>query len=146
MTTREYTRNRDLSILFSSFVALHGLCTNFCARQTNSRIQEDPTLPLSAKNVRSPKQMENARFFAESGRAGSSCILLFVWRAQKLVHNPCNATKLEKRIDKSLFRVYSRVVKWIHHHRLDIKILKRRYRDFRNSKVPGRSFQNEKGL
>ena len=47
--------------------------------------------------MRSPKQMENARFFAESGSARSSCILLFVWRAQKLVHNPCNATKLEKR-------------------------------------------------
>lgn len=28
----------------------------------------------------------------------------------------------KKRIDKSLFRVYSRVVKWIHYHRLNIKI------------------------
>ena len=52
----------------------------------------------------------------------------------------------KKGIDKSLFRVYSRVVKWIHYHRLDIKIKKRRCRDSRNSKVPGRSFQNEKGL
>lgn len=55
-------------------------------------------------------------FFAESGSVRSSCILLFVWRAQKLVHNPCNATKLEKGIDNSLFWVYSRVVKWIHYH------------------------------
>ena len=30
----------------------------------------------------------------------------------------------KNRIDKSLFRVYSRVVKWIHYHRLDIKIKK----------------------
>lgn len=52
----------------------------------------------------------------------------------------------KKGIDKSLFRVYSRVVKWIHYQRLDIKIQKRRCRDSRNSKVPGRSFQNEKGL
>lgn len=36
-------------------------------------------------------------FFAEGGGGRFSCILLFVWRAQKLVHNPCNATKLEKR-------------------------------------------------
>ena len=49
------------------------------------------------KNVRSPSALEIARFFAEGGGGRFSCILLFVWRAQKLVHNPCNATKLEKR-------------------------------------------------
>ena len=46
---QEYTRNRDLSILFSSFVVLYGMRPNFCACLTNSRIQEDLTLPLSAK-------------------------------------------------------------------------------------------------
>ena len=49
------------------------------------------------KNVRSPSALEIARFFAEGGGGRFSCILLFVWRAQKLVHNPCNTTKLEKR-------------------------------------------------
>ena len=49
------------------------------------------------KNVRSPSALESARFFAEGGGGRFSCILLFVWRAQKLVHNPCNATKLEKK-------------------------------------------------
>lgn len=52
----------------------------------------------------------------------------------------------KKRIDKSLFRVYSRVVKWIHYHRLDIKIKKDAAEISRNFKVPGRSFQKEEGL
>lgn len=52
----------------------------------------------------------------------------------------------KKRIDKSLFRVYSRVVKWIHYHRLDIKIEKDAAEISRNFKVPGRSFQKEEGL
>ena len=36
-------------------------------------------------------------FFTEGGGGRFSCIPLFVWRAQKLVHNPYNATKLEKK-------------------------------------------------
>ena len=52
----------------------------------------------------------------------------------------------KNRIDKSLFRVYSRVVKWIHYHRLDIKIKKDAAEISRDFQVPGRSFQKEEGL
>ena len=52
----------------------------------------------------------------------------------------------KKRIDKSLFRVYSHVVKWIHYYRLDIKIKKDAAEISRDFKVPGRSFQKEEGL
>ena len=52
----------------------------------------------------------------------------------------------KKRIDKSLFRVYSHVVKWIHYHRLDIKIKRDAAEISRDFKVPGRSFQKEEGL
>lgn len=98
--------------------------------------------------MRSPKQMENARFFflqkmVERNLLVSYC-LSGMHKNSDAFHTMRQNSK--KGIDKSLFRVYSRVVKWIHYHRLDIKILKRRCRDSRNSKVPGRSFQNEKGL
>ena len=96
--------------------------------------------------MRSPKQMENARFLqkaVERGLLVSYC-LSGVHKNWYIIHAMRQNSK--KGIDKSLFRVYSRVVKWIHYHRLDIKIQKRRCRDSRNSKVPGRSFQNEKGL
>ena len=96
--------------------------------------------------MRSPSALEIARFLqkaAEGDFLVSYCLSgvhknWYIIRAMR--------QNLKKGIDKSLFRVYSRVVKWIHYHRLDIKILKRRCRDSRNSKVPGRSFQNEKGL
>ena len=85
-------------------------------------------------------------FFAESGGGGLlvSYCLSGVHKNMRAKHTMRQNSK--NRIDKSLFRVYSRVVKWIHYHRLDIKIKKRRCRDSRNSKVPGRSFQNEEGL
>lgn len=96
--------------------------------------------------MRSPSALEIARFLqkaAEEDFLVSYCLSgvhknWYIIRAMR--------QNSKKGIDKSLFRVYSRVVKWIHYHRLDIKILKRRCRDSRNSKVPGRSFQNEKGL
>lgn len=96
--------------------------------------------------MRSPSALEIARFLqkaAEGDFLVSYCLSgvhknWYIIRAMR--------QNLKKGIDKSLFRVYSRVIKWIHYHRLDIKILKRRCRDSRNSKVPGRSFQNEKGL
>ncbi len=96
--------------------------------------------------MRSPSALEIARFLqkaAEGDFLVSYCLSgvhknWYIIRAMR--------QNLKKGIDKSLFRVYSRVVKWIHYHRLDIKILKRRCRDSRNSKVSGRFFQNEKGL
>jgi len=96
--------------------------------------------------VRSPSALEIARFLqkaAEEDFLVSYCLSgvhknWYIIRAMR--------QNSKKGIDKSLFRVYSRVVKWIHYQRLDIKILKKGCRDSRNSKVPGRSFQNEKGL
>jgi hypothetical protein len=96
--------------------------------------------------MRSPSALEIARFLqkaAEEDFLVSYCLSgvhknWYIIRAMR--------QNSKKGIDKSLFRVYSRVVKWIHYHRLNIKILKRRCRDSRNSKIPGRSFQNEKGL
>lgn len=96
--------------------------------------------------MRSPSALEIARFLqkaAEEDFLVSYC-LSGVHKNWYIIHAMRQNSK--KGIDKSLFRVYSRVVKWIHYHDLDIKILKRRCRDSRNSKVPGRSFQNEKGL
>lgn len=96
--------------------------------------------------MRSPSALEIARFLqkaAEEDFLVSYCLSgvhknWYIIRAMR--------QNSKKGIDKSLFRVYSHVVKWIHYHRLNIKIEKRRCRDSRNSKVPGRSFQNEKGL
>lgn len=96
--------------------------------------------------MRSPSALEIARFLqkaAEEDFLVSYCLSgvhknWYIIRAMR--------QNSKKGIDKSLFRVYSRVVKWIHYHRLNIKIEKRRCRDSRNSKVPGRFFQNEKGL
>ena len=96
--------------------------------------------------MRSPSALEIARFLqkaAEEDFLVSYCLSgvhknWYIIRAMR--------QNSKKGIDKSLFRVYSRVVKWIHYHRLNIKILKRRCRDSRNSKIPGRTFQNEKGL
>ena len=96
--------------------------------------------------MRSPKQMEIARFLqkAAEGDFLVSYCLSGVHKNWYIIRAMRQNSK--KGIDKSLFRVYSRVVKWIHYHRLNIKIEKRRCRDSRNSKVPGKSFQNEKGL
>lgn len=96
--------------------------------------------------MRSPSALEIARFLqkaAEEDFLVSYC-LSGVHKNWYIIHAMRQNSK--KGIDKSLFRVYSRVVKWIHYHRLDIKIQKRCCRDSRNSKVPGRSFQNEKVL
>ena len=96
--------------------------------------------------MQSPSALEIARFLqkAAEGDFLVSYCLSGVHKNWYIIRAMRQNSK--KGIDKSLFRVYSRVVKWIHYHRLDIKILKRRCRDSRNSKVPGRSFQNEKGL
>ena len=96
--------------------------------------------------MRSPSALEIARFLqkAAEGNFLVSYCLSGVHKNWYIIRAMRQNSK--KGIDKSLFRVYSRVVKWIHYKRLDIKILKRRCRDSRNSKVPGRSFQNEKGL
>lgn len=96
--------------------------------------------------MRSPSALEIARFLqkaAEEDFLVSYCLSgvhknWYIIRAMR--------QNSKKGIDNSLFWVYSRVVKWIHYHRLDIKIKKRRCRDSRNSKVPGRSFQNKEGL
>lgn len=96
--------------------------------------------------MRSPSALEIARFLqkaAEEDFLVSYC-LSGVHKNRYIIRAMRQNSK--KGIDKSLFRVYSRVVKWIHYHKLDIKIQKRRCRDSRNSKVPGRFFQNEKGL
>ena len=96
--------------------------------------------------MQSPSALEIARFLqkAAEGDFLVSYCLSGVHKNWYIIRAMRQNSK--KGIDKSLFRVYSRVVKWIHYHRLNIKILKRRCRDSRNSKVPGRSFQNKKGL
>ena len=96
--------------------------------------------------MRSPSALEIARFLqkAAEGDFLVSYCLSGVHKNWYIIRAMRQNSK--KGIDNSLFWVYSRVVKWIHYHRLDIKIFKRRCRDSRNSKVPGRSFQNEKGL
>ena len=96
--------------------------------------------------MRSPSALEIARFLqkAAEGDFLVSYCLSSVHKNWYIIRAMRQNSK--KGIDKSLFRVYSRVVKWIHYQRLDIKIKKRRCRDSRNSKVPGRSFQNKKGL
>ena len=96
--------------------------------------------------MQSPSALEIARFLqkAAEGDFLVSYCLSGVHKNWYIIRAMRQNSK--KGIDNSLFWVYSRVVKWIHYHRLDIKILKRRCRDSRNSKVPGRSFQNEKGL
>ena len=96
--------------------------------------------------MQSPSALEIARFLqkAAEGDFLVSYCLSGVHKNWYIIRAMRQNSK--KGIDKSLFRVYSRVVKWIHYHRLYIKTQKRRCRDSRNSKVPGRSFQNEKGL
>lgn len=96
--------------------------------------------------MRSPSALEIARFLqkAAEGDFLVSYCLSGVHKNWYIIRAMRQNSK--KGIDNSLFWVYSRVVKWIHYHRLDIKIQKRRCGDSRNSKVPGRSFQNEKGL
>ena len=96
--------------------------------------------------MRSPSALEIARFLqkAAEGDFLVSYCLSGVHKNWYIIRAMRQNSK--KGIDNSLFWVYSRVVKWIHYHRLDIKIKKRRCRDSRNSKVPGRSFQNKEGL
>ena len=90
--------------------------------------------------------MENARFLQEAaeGELLVSYCLSGVHKNWYIIH--AMRQNLKKRIDKSLFRVYSRVVKWIHYHRLNIKIKKDAAEISRKFKVPGRSFQKEEGL
>ena len=75
--------------------------------------------------MRSPSALENARFFAESG-GGESLLVSYclsgVHKNWYIIRAMRQNSK--KRIDKSLVWVYPRVVKWIHYHRLDIKIKK----------------------
>ena len=96
--------------------------------------------------MRFPSALEIARFLqkAAEGDFLVSYCLSGVHKNWYIIRAMRQNSK--KGIDNSLFWVYSRVVKWIHYHRLDIKILKRRCRDSRNSKVSGRSFQNKEGL
>lgn len=96
--------------------------------------------------MRSPSALEIARFLqkAAEGDFLVSYCLSGVHKNWYIIRAMRQNSK--KGIDKSLFRVYSHVVKWIHYHRLNIKIKKRRCRDSRNSKVPGKSFQNKEGL
>lgn len=74
--------------------------------------------------MRSPKQMENARFLqkAAEGDFLVSYCLSGVHKNWYIIRAMRQNSK--KGIDNSLFWVYSRVVKWIHYHRLDIKIKK----------------------
>lgn len=96
--------------------------------------------------MQSPSALEIARFLqkAAEGDFLVSYCLSGVHKNWYIIRAMRQNSK--KGIDNSLFWVYSRVVKWIHYQRLDIEIQKRRCRDSRNSKVPGRSFQNKKGL
>ena len=96
--------------------------------------------------MRSPSALENARFLqkaAEGDFLVSHCLsgVQKNWYIIRTMRQ-----NLKKRIDKSLFRVYSRVVRWIHYHRLDIKIKKDAAEISRKFRVPGRSFQKEEGL
>ena len=93
------------------------------ARQTVG-YKKTPLRRFLQKNVRSPKQMENAHFLqkAAEGDLLVSYCLSGVHKNWYIIHAMRQNSK--KRIDKSLFRVYSRVVKWIHYHRLYIKIKK----------------------
>ena len=85
-------------------------------------------------------------FFAKGGRGGVLVSYCLSGVHKNMCANHTMRQNSKKRIDKSLFRVYSRVVKWIHYHRLDIKIKKDAAEISRNSKVPGGSFQKEEGL
>ena len=74
--------------------------------------------------MRSPSALEIARFLqkAAEGDFLVSYCLSGVHKNWYIIRAMRQNSK--KGIDKSLFRVYSRVVKWIHYHRLDIKIKK----------------------
>ena len=76
--------------------------------------------------MRSPSALEIARFFLQKAVEWG----LLVYYCLSGVHKNWYIIRAmrqnsKKGIDKSLFRVYSRVVKWIHYQRLDIKILKK---------------------
>lgn len=96
--------------------------------------------------MRYPSALEIARFLqkAAEGDFLVSYCLSGVHKNWYIIRAMRQNSK--KGIDKSLFRVYSRVVKWIHYQRLDIKIKKDA------AEIPGilrfraGSFQNEKGL
>ena len=74
--------------------------------------------------MQSPSALEIARFLqkAAEGDFLVSYCLSGVHKNWYIIRAMRQNSK--KGIDKSLFRVYSRVVKWIHYHRLDIKIKK----------------------
>ena len=74
--------------------------------------------------MRSPSALEIARFLqkAAEGDFLVSYCLSGVHKNWYIIRAMRQNSK--KGIDNSLFWVYSRVVKWIHYHRLDIKIKK----------------------
>ncbi len=91
--------------------------------------------------------MENARFLQKAAEGGSLLVSYCLSGVHKnMCANHTMRQNSKKRIDKSLFWVYPRVVKWIHYHRLNIKIKKDAAEISRKFKLPGRSFQNEEGL
>ena len=64
-------------------------------------------------------------FFAEGGGGGSLLVSYCLSGVHKnMCANHTMRQNSKKGIDKSLFWVYPRVVKWIHYHRLNIKIKK----------------------
>ena len=75
--------------------------------------------------MRSPSALEIARFLqkAAEGDFLVSYCLFGVHKNWYIIRAMRQNSK--KGIDKSLFRVYSRVVKWIYYHRLDIKNFKK---------------------
>ena len=63
-------------------------------------------------------------FFAESGRKELLVSYCLSGVHKNMCANHTMRQNSKKRIDKSLVWVYPRVVKWIHYHRLNIKIKK----------------------
>ena len=63
-------------------------------------------------------------FFTESGRKELLVSYCLSGVHKNMCTNHAMRQNSKKGIDKSLFWVYPRVVKWIHYHRLNIKIKK----------------------
>ena len=79
---------------------------------------------LLQKNVRSPKQMENAHFLQKADGKKFLVSYCLSGMHKKLYAIHAMRQNSKKGIDNSLLWVYSRAVKWIHYHRLDIKTKK----------------------
>ena len=90
--------------------------------------------------------MENARFLQKAAEGELLVSYCLSGVHKNMCANHTMRQNSKKRIDKSLFWVYPRVVKWIHYHRLNIKIKKDAAEISRKFKVPGRSFQKEEEL